>query len=90
MASAVVRGQAGDTLLDSYEAERIPVADSVIAFTDRLTKAGTLSGASPIAVGRRLRHAAQYAVCRTPVTSCSPSLQARWLPPRATVRCWYW
>jgi 2-polyprenyl-6-methoxyphenol hydroxylase-like FAD-dependent oxidoreductase len=43
--AAVVNGQAGDTLLDSYEAERIPVADSVIAFTDRLTRAGTLSGA---------------------------------------------
>jgi len=90
--AAVVRGQAGDTLLDSYEAERIPVADSVITFTDRLTRVGTLSGVprrirdlvirtlshvpaarrfmaetaeevnvnyrnSPIAVGRRLRHA---------------------------------
>ena len=43
MASAVVRGQAGDTLLDSDEAERIPVADSYRN--------------SPIAVGRRLRHA---------------------------------
>ena len=45
-----VSGQDGDTLLDSYEAERIPVADSVITFTDRLTKAGTLSG-----VPRRIR-----------------------------------
>jgi hypothetical protein len=78
--------------LDSYQAERIPVADGVITFTDRLTKAGTLSGVprrirdlvirmlshvpaarrfmadtaeevnvnyrnSPIAMGRRLRHA---------------------------------
>jgi 2-polyprenyl-6-methoxyphenol hydroxylase-like FAD-dependent oxidoreductase len=43
--AAVINGQAGDTLLDSYQAERIPVADSVIAFTDRLTRAGTLSGA---------------------------------------------
>jgi 2-polyprenyl-6-methoxyphenol hydroxylase-like FAD-dependent oxidoreductase len=48
--AGVVNGQAGDTLLDSYEAERIPVADSVIAFTDRLTRAGTLSG-----VPRRIR-----------------------------------
>ena len=48
--AAVVNGQAGDTLLDSYEAERIPVADSVITFTDRLTRAGTLSG-----VPRRIR-----------------------------------
>ena len=90
--AAVIGGQAGQTLLDSYEAERIPVADGVIAFTDRLTRAGTLSGVprrirdlvirllsqipaarrfmaetaeevniayrtSPIAVGRRPRHA---------------------------------
>ena len=48
--AAVVNGQAGDTLLDSYQAERIPVADGVIAFTDRLTSAGTLSG-----VPRRIR-----------------------------------
>ncbi len=42
--AAVIGGEAGDALLDSYEAERIPVADGVIAFTNRLTKAGTLSG----------------------------------------------
>ncbi len=90
--AAVVKGDAGETLLNSYEAERIPVADGVITFTDRLTKAATLTGMprrirdaamqllshvpavrrfmaetveevnisyrkSPIAVGRRLRHA---------------------------------
>ena len=43
--SAVIKGDAGDTLLNSYEAERAPIADGVIKFTDRLTKAGTLSGA---------------------------------------------
>jgi FAD binding domain len=48
--AAVIDGHAGQTLLDSYEAERIPVADGVIAFTDRLTRAGTLSG-----VPRRIR-----------------------------------
>ncbi|OBK93483.1 hypothetical protein A5645_21470 [Mycobacterium asiaticum] len=42
--AAVIQGEAGDSLLDSYEAERLPVADGVIAFTDRLTRAGTLSG----------------------------------------------
>ena len=45
-----VSGQAADTLLDSYQAERLPIADSVITFTNRLTKAGTLSG-----VPRRIR-----------------------------------
>jgi 2-polyprenyl-6-methoxyphenol hydroxylase-like FAD-dependent oxidoreductase len=43
--AAVVNGEAGDALLDSYQAERLPVADQVITYTDRLTKAGTLSGA---------------------------------------------
>src|SRR5271156_4534549 len=38
--AAVISGQAGDTLLESYEAERIPVADQVIKFTNLLTKAG--------------------------------------------------
>jgi len=90
--AAVIEGDAGETLLDSYEAERVPVADQVIKFTNLLTKAGTLSGvprrirdvlvrtashvpaarrtlannaeevnigysASPIAVGRRPKHA---------------------------------
>ena len=42
--AAVVRGEAGQTLLDSYQAERLPVAEGVIKFTDRLTNAGMLSG----------------------------------------------
>ena len=48
--AAVVNCDAGDALLDSYEAERLPISDHVIAFTDRLTRAGTLSG-----VPRRIR-----------------------------------
>jgi 2-polyprenyl-6-methoxyphenol hydroxylase-like FAD-dependent oxidoreductase len=90
--AAVVNGDGAGALLDSYQAERLPVADQVITFTDRLTKVGTLSGVpqrirnvvartlshvpalrramadiaeevnigyhdSPIAVGRRLKHA---------------------------------
>jgi 2-polyprenyl-6-methoxyphenol hydroxylase-like FAD-dependent oxidoreductase len=43
--AAVVDGQAGDGLLDSYQAERYPVAQSMIKFTERLSKAGTLTGA---------------------------------------------
>jgi 2-polyprenyl-6-methoxyphenol hydroxylase-like FAD-dependent oxidoreductase len=39
--AAVLKGDGGDTLLDSYQAERLPVADAVIAFTNRLTKVGT-------------------------------------------------
>jgi 2-polyprenyl-6-methoxyphenol hydroxylase-like FAD-dependent oxidoreductase len=42
--ATVINGDAGEALLDSYEAERAPIADSVITFTNRLTKAGTLSG----------------------------------------------
>ncbi|HUB57200.1 MAG TPA: FAD-dependent monooxygenase [Mycobacterium sp.] len=59
--AAVIDGKAGDTLLDSYEAERLPVADGVIAFTDRLTKAGTLSG-----LPRRIRDVAIRMVSRVP------------------------
>ncbi len=43
--AAVIDGQAGDGLLDSYQAERYPVAQSMIKFTERLSKAGTLTGA---------------------------------------------
>lgn len=50
--AAVVNGQGGDTLLDSYYAERHLVAERMITFTDRLSKAGTLTGAP-----RRLRDA---------------------------------
>lgn len=42
--AAVVHGQAGQALLDSYHAERHPVAKDVIEFSDRLSKAGTLTG----------------------------------------------
>ncbi|MEE3067008.1 MAG: FAD-dependent monooxygenase [Actinomycetota bacterium] len=42
--AAVVEGDAGERLLDSYEAERLPIAQNVISFTDRLTRVGTLSG----------------------------------------------
>jgi 2-polyprenyl-6-methoxyphenol hydroxylase-like FAD-dependent oxidoreductase len=42
--AAVIKGEAGDRLLDSYQAERLPVAEQVITFTNRLTKVGTLSG----------------------------------------------
>ena len=42
---AVIGGQSGDRLLDSYQAERYPVAQSMIKFTERLSKAGTLTGA---------------------------------------------
>jgi 2-polyprenyl-6-methoxyphenol hydroxylase-like FAD-dependent oxidoreductase len=40
----VIHGDAGQTLLDSYHAERHPVARKVIEFSTRLTKAGTLHG----------------------------------------------
>jgi 2-polyprenyl-6-methoxyphenol hydroxylase-like FAD-dependent oxidoreductase len=59
--AAVIDGKAGDTLLNSYQAERLPIADGVIAFTDRLTKAGTLSG-----LPRRIRDVAIRMVSRIP------------------------
>ncbi|OBG99523.1 FAD-dependent monooxygenase [Mycobacterium sp. E3247] len=42
--AAAVNGEGGDTLLNSYEAERLPVAQHVITFTDRLTRLATMSG----------------------------------------------
>ncbi len=42
--AAVSTGQAGEAVLDSYQAERYPVAKSMIEFTDRLSKVGTLTG----------------------------------------------
>jgi 2-polyprenyl-6-methoxyphenol hydroxylase-like FAD-dependent oxidoreductase len=59
--AAVINGYAGDTLLDSYQAERVPVADSVITFTNRLTKVGTLSGTP-----RRIRDVVVRIVSRVP------------------------
>jgi 2-polyprenyl-6-methoxyphenol hydroxylase-like FAD-dependent oxidoreductase len=59
--AAVVNGEAGDALLDSYEAERLPVADQVITFTDRLTKAGTMSG-----LPRQIRDAVIRILSRVP------------------------
>jgi 2-polyprenyl-6-methoxyphenol hydroxylase-like FAD-dependent oxidoreductase len=59
--AAVIDGKTDDTLLDSYEAERLPIADGVIAFTDRLTKAGTLSG-----LPRRIRDVVIRMISRVP------------------------
>jgi len=42
--AAVVNGSAAPALLDSYHAERHPVADSMITFTRRLSRVGTLTG----------------------------------------------
>ncbi|MBO0676647.1 FAD-dependent monooxygenase [Mycolicibacterium sp. S2-37] len=43
-----VRGDGGPTLLDSYHAERHPVAEKVIDFSSALTKAGTVSGGARV------------------------------------------
>ncbi|OBJ50526.1 FAD-dependent monooxygenase [Mycobacterium asiaticum] len=59
--AAVIHDDAGDTLLDSYQAERLPVADAVIAFTDRLTRAGTMSG-----LPSRIRNAVVRVVSHVP------------------------
>jgi hypothetical protein len=48
--AAVIHGQAGDTLLDSYNAERYPVAHQVVRRTSELTSVWQLEGPS-----RRIR-----------------------------------
>jgi 2-polyprenyl-6-methoxyphenol hydroxylase-like FAD-dependent oxidoreductase len=45
----VIKGDAGDPLLDSYNAERHPVGKRVIDFTSTLTKVGTLKGLARVA-----------------------------------------
>ena len=50
--AAVVAGQGGEALLESYHAERHPIGASVIEFTNRLSAVGTL--ANP--VGQRIRN----------------------------------
>ncbi|WP_123029132.1 FAD-dependent monooxygenase [Mycolicibacterium stellerae] len=53
--AAVVHGEGGQTLLDSYHAERHPVAEKVIGFTTNLTKAGTLRGGARVVRNAILR-----------------------------------
>lgn len=58
----VARGRAGDALLDSYGAERLPVIRHVIETTDRLTRAmGT-----PSKVAQALRNLALPVISRLP------------------------
>jgi hypothetical protein len=45
----VIDGDAGDSLLDSYDAERHPIGKQVIDFTSMLTKVGTLTGPARVA-----------------------------------------
>src|ERR1700712_1937755 len=45
----VIKGDAGDALLNSYNAERHPVGKRVIDFTSTLTKVGTLKGLARVA-----------------------------------------
>jgi 2-polyprenyl-6-methoxyphenol hydroxylase-like FAD-dependent oxidoreductase len=42
--ATVIKGDAGDALLNSYHAERQPIGKQVIDFTSTLTKLGTLKG----------------------------------------------
>ncbi len=46
--AAVVHGDGGQVLLDSYHAERHPVAEAVIAFSGNLTRAGTVRGGAQV------------------------------------------
>jgi hypothetical protein len=57
----VIQGDAGDALLDSYNAERHPVGKRVIDFTSTLTKVGTLKG-----LGRVVRDAVVKVIGHVP------------------------
>jgi hypothetical protein len=70
----VCRGQAPETLLDSYHDERWPVGHYLLRFTDRLfSVAARALGAGPIAAG--VRNLALRAV--VPALAASPSLRQR-------------
>ncbi|MCA1730725.1 MAG: FAD-dependent monooxygenase [Actinobacteria bacterium] len=56
----VIRGQASGPLLDSYERERMQVAQGVVSMTDRMTRLATVR--SPVA--RRLRNLLIAGACR--------------------------
>ena len=52
-----MQGQGGEKLLDSYHAERHPVAAEVIKFTSKLTRAGTIHNDVAIKVRNEVMHA---------------------------------
>jgi 2-polyprenyl-6-methoxyphenol hydroxylase-like FAD-dependent oxidoreductase len=52
-----VQGQGGEQLLDSYHAERHPVAAGVIKFSTALTRVGTVQGSLPIKLRNQVMHA---------------------------------
>jgi 2-polyprenyl-6-methoxyphenol hydroxylase-like FAD-dependent oxidoreductase len=51
----VIKGDAGNSLLDSYHAERHPIGKGVIDFTSTLTKVGTLKGLARVARNAAIR-----------------------------------
>ncbi|HKV20628.1 MAG TPA: FAD-dependent monooxygenase [Mycobacterium sp.] len=53
--AAVLGGEGGKALLDSYHAERHPVAEKVIAFSSNLTRAGTARGGARVVRNAILR-----------------------------------
>ena len=67
-----VLGGASDTLLDDYSAARRPIAEQVVAMTDRLTRLATLPrGARPI------RNTAISLAGRIPAVRSAPGVAAR-------------
>ncbi|MBS7541636.1 FAD-dependent monooxygenase [Ancylobacter oerskovii] len=60
----VSSGQCADTLLDSYEAERRPVAENIVRTGDEVDRAQLIEGAAP----RRMRDASIRAAFADPVT----------------------
>ncbi len=61
--AAVLTGQAGESRLDQYERSRRPVAERVVALTDRMTKMATLHNPG----ARAVRNALIRVIGRIPV-----------------------
>jgi 2-polyprenyl-6-methoxyphenol hydroxylase-like FAD-dependent oxidoreductase len=69
--ATVLRGKADASVLDGYEAERRPVAQRVVAQTDRLTRLATLQGP----VRRRLRNLAVEVAGQLPAVRRTLAMQ---------------
>jgi 2-polyprenyl-6-methoxyphenol hydroxylase-like FAD-dependent oxidoreductase len=75
--AAVVKGQQPDAWLDGYETERRPIAEQVVALTDRMTRMGTMT--SP--AGQFVRNMVLRAVDRLPAARARIAAQMAELGP---------
>jgi 2-polyprenyl-6-methoxyphenol hydroxylase-like FAD-dependent oxidoreductase len=79
--AAVVAGRAADSELDQYERTRRPVAQRVVAFTDRMTRVATLRKRR----SRAVRNAMLSMVGRVPAVVRNLAIELAGLRDRESV-----